>query len=280
MPGNHSIRHYRNITFKRIALDMVQFIRAQQPVVKILGRQFQRSRRYIEIDVTYKCNLKCLNCNRSCTQLPSDAEMRLDRIAAFITESIQRHAKWERIRILGGEPTLHSRIFEIVDLLREYRQTSNPGVRIVLCTNAFGRRVKAVLSKMPGDIEIKSAIKTSRKPLFRPFNVAPVDTVYHSFSDFSCGCRILSDCGLGLTPSGYYACAVAGGIDRVFGLGLGRKTLPDRTDSMTDQLSVFCKWCGHFGFQWPVKRQIVSATWKKAYEKSRRQLCTESAEDT
>jgi hypothetical protein len=193
--------------------------------------------------------------------------MALDRIAAFIQESIATATQWERIRILGGEPTLHSRIFELVDLLIDYRNGFNPGVRIVLCTNAYGRSVREVLAQMPRDVEIKSAIKTSRKPLFRPFNFAPVDTRYHLFSDFSCGCRILSDCGVGLTPSGYYACAIAGGIDRVFGFGMGRSTLPHQKDEMVDQLKVFCRLCGHFGFGWPVKKQIISTTWQKAYAK-------------
>lgn len=259
------IRRYRNITARRLVLDLIQLLRAQPAAVRILGRQFERSRKYIEIDVTYKCNLKCLNCNRSCTQLPSDAEMSFDQVAAFVDASIATRTHWKRLRLLGGEPTLHSRIFDIVELLLDYRRRYNPTARVVLCTNAVGRKVNSVLAGMPPEVEIKNAIKTSRKPLFRPFNVAPVDRRIHRFSDFTCGCRILEDCGVGLTPSGYYACAIAGGIDRVFGFEKGRKTLPAATDSMVDQLDVFCRLCGHFGFQWPVKRQIISPTWQRAY---------------
>jgi hypothetical protein len=261
------IRRYRNITVRRIVLDAYQFLRAQRPVLGVFGRQFRRSSKYVEIDVTYKCNLKCLNCNRSCTQLPSDEEIAIERVANFVKQSADSGARWERIRILGGEPTLHGGIFDIVGLLRDYRRAFNPGVRIVLCTNAFGRQVQEVLAAMPGDIEIKSAIKTSRNTLFRPFNRAPVDTPYHRFSDFACGCRILSECGLGLTPSGYYACAIAGGIDRVFGFAIGRETLPDPMDAMEDQLTVFCRLCGHFGWAWPVKKEVMSATWQAAYQK-------------
>ncbi len=261
------IRRYRNITFRRLVLDACQFARAQRPVVRILGRQFRRSLKYVEIDVTYRCNLKCLNCNRSCTQLPSDREIGTDRIAAFVRASVDSGARWERIRILGGEPTLHSAIFDIVALLRDYRRSFNPGVRIVLCTNAFGPQVRGVLEAMPADVEIKSALKTSRNTLFRPFNVAPVDTPWHRFSDFAGGCRILPECGLGLAPSGYYACAIAGGIDRVFGFGMGRKSLPGPTDAMEDQLAVFCRLCGHFGWAWPVKKEVMSPTWQAAYGK-------------
>jgi hypothetical protein len=99
--------------------------------------------------------------------------------------------------------------------------------------------------------------------------MAPVDSFWHRFSDFSAGCRILSECGLGLTPLGYYACAVAGGIDRVFRFGLGRKHLPEAGDTLIDQLSAFCPLCGHFGFAWPTRRTRISPVWKHAYRRYR-----------
>lgn len=231
----------------------------------LLGRPFQRSLKYVEIDITYRCNLKCANCNRSCSQLPSAAELPPARVAAFIHESIEKDAQWERIRILGGEPTLHSRFFDIIGLLMDYKKNVNPGVRLVLCTNLYGRRVKSIIARLPSEIHIKSTIKKSQVHLFRPFNVAPIDTWYNKFSDYSCGCRIIEECGLGLTPSGYYMCAVAGGIDRIFGFDMGRKTLPPPDDSMIDQMQAFCPLCGHFGFAWPVKKTKMSATWRNAY---------------
>ncbi|MCF8068306.1 MAG: hypothetical protein K9L30_06950 [Desulfobacterales bacterium] len=167
--------------------------------------------------------MKCINCNRSCAQAPADTEMPISMIEAFIRDSVEKNLKWKRIRILGGEPTLHSRIFEVIDVLRDYRSNYNPSVRLVLCTNYFGGTVRNVLKKIPDDIVIKSTLKTSRENLFRPFSVAPVDTWSNRFSDYSTGCRIIVACGLGLTPSGYYMCAVAGGIDRIFQYHLGGK---------------------------------------------------------
>ena len=258
-------RRHRNITATRLFLDAYQFVRAQSCVANRFGRQFNRSRDYVEIDITYKCNLKCINCNRSCTQAPSDSEMPVADVAAFIEQSIAKAIAWKRIRILGGEPTLHSRLFDIIDLLINYQKTHNPSVRLVLGTNCFGNRVHRVLEKLPDAITLKSTLKSSRVNLFRPFNVAPVDTRFNRFSDYTCGCRIIKECGLGLTPSGYYMCAVAGGIDRIFGYHLGRNELPDDADTMWDQMSVFCRLCGHFGFQWPTRRAKQSKTWRLAY---------------
>ena len=161
---------HRNITVKRLLLDAYQFVRAQSAVSKCFGRQFQPSRKYAEIDITYKCNLKCINCNRSCTQAPSGIEMPVADIEAFINQSIEKKIEWERIRILGGEPTLHSRIFDIIDRLISYQREYNPSVRLVLGTNFFGNQVHRVLEQLPDTIVLKSTLKSSRVNLFKPFN--------------------------------------------------------------------------------------------------------------
>jgi hypothetical protein len=258
-------RRHRNITLRRLLLDAFQFIRCQSWVCRRLGKPFQPSRGCIEIDITYNCNLKCNNCNRSCAQSPSEAEMPVAAIEAFIAQSVHRNIFWKRIRILGGEPTLHSRFYDIVDRLVDYRRVHNPSLRLVVCTNCYGARVRRTLEQLPESIVVKSTLKTSRSNLFRPFNVAPVDGSFNRFSDYTCGCRIIETCGLGLTPSGYYMCAVAGGIDRIFGYGLGRALLPDRSDDFSDQLAAFCPLCGHFGFQWPTRKSRQSKTWRRAY---------------
>jgi hypothetical protein len=257
---------HRNITIRRLILDFCQFIRSQSPVTRIFGQQYLPSREFVEIDVTYKCNLKCINCNRSCSQAPDDTEMPVSMIEGFIRASVEKKMKWKRIRILGGEPTLHSRIFDIIERLREYRSIHNPDVRLVLGSNYFGTKVRQRLNQLPDDIIVKSTLKTSRVNLFKPFNVAPVDTWFNRFSDYANGCRIVAECGMGLTLSGYYMCAIAGGIDRIFGYHLGRENLPDGLDDMKDQMSAFCQLCGHFGFQWPVKTEKISATWTDAYK--------------
>ena len=256
---------HRNITLKRLLLDSYQFVRAQSFISNRFGRQYRPSHKYAEIDITYKCNLKCINCNRSCSQAPSNIEMPVAQIREFIQQSIEQRIAWERIRILGGEPTLHSRFLDIIELLLDYRRRHNPAVKLVLGTNFFGDRVRQKLAKLPKTIAIKSTLKSSRVNLFKPFNLAPVDTKMNRYSDYSCGCRIIKDCGLGVTPSGYYVCAVAGGIDRIFGFDLGRKQIPDEFDTLTDQMSAFCRYCGHFGFQWPTRKTRISKSWQSAY---------------
>ena len=256
---------HRNISLKRLVLDFYQFFRCQRVVVRRFGKPFRRSTRAIEIDITYRCNLRCLNCNRSCTQCPSRLEMPLDTIVSFIDQSVAAGVAWRRIRLLGGEPTLHAQFFTIIDLLKAYRDAHSPQTRIVVCTNGSGRTVQRRLRRLPADVAVKNTYKRGGQRLFRPFNRAPVDSRIFSGSDFSCGCRILEDCGMGLTPMGYYPCAVAGGIDRIFQFNTGRPQLPAPGDPMTDHLRRFCPYCGHFGFQWPTKQARMSPTWKNAY---------------
>lgn len=262
---------HRNVTVKRLILNAIQFVRAQSLVAHHFGRPYLPSLDLIEIDITYKCNLKCLNCNRSCRQAPSTLEMPVTAIEAFIAHGIDRKMAWKRIRILGGEPTLHSRFFEIVDRLMTYQKAHDPTVRLVVGTNFYGHRVRRILERLPPSIEVKSTLKTSPSNHFKPFNVAPVDTWYNRFSDYTCGCRIIADCGLGLTPGGYYMCAVAGGIDRIFGYRLGRSSLPDPPDAFEDQMAAFCPLCGHFGFQWPTRKPRQSKTWRRAYASAAQQ---------
>lgn len=264
------ILYHRNITLGRLVLDFLQFIRSQKSLTRALGPPFFRSRTRVEIDLTYRCNLRCENCNRSCTQAPDNMDISLDRVAGFIEQSISMGLAWDRIRLLGGEPTLYPRIHEAVKLLLDYKKKHRPGLRLVVCTNGAGRKVNDVLQRLPREVEIKMTPKFSGRPLFRPFNLAPVDNVLFRWSDFSAGCRIIHDCGLGLTPMGYYPCAVAGGIDRIFGWNMGRTRLPDADDDMRDMMAVFCKYCGHFGFLWPSKQRKMSTTWKTAYEEYRR----------
>jgi len=243
-----------------------RYIRVQKPVTKLFGPQYRRSRKFIEIDITYRCNLRCNNCDRSCRQAPTNEQMSVEQIQKFIKESVDNNVKWERIRVMGGEPTLHPDIFEILNLLLEYKRNYSPGTRIELCTNGFGKFVNDVLSKVPKEIEVVNTSKESEVQPFYLFNLAPKDSLRYRYADYTNGCQVISVDGMGLTPYGYYPCAVAGGIDRIFGFDIGRKKLPSDDDEMRDQLEVFCKLCGHFRAAKRTNSELMSPTWKKAYE--------------
>ncbi len=250
---------------KRMSLDMYRFVRSQSQVTKILGPLYIRSKKSIEIDITYNCNLRCHNCNRSCGLAPSNEEIAIEQIEEFINESISKNIKWQKIKILGGEPTLHTRFFTILRLLLWYKKNYNHDLHLIVATNGFGNYVKNVLAKLPKGVDVENTFKSSRRPIFFPFNLAPVDSVLYNNVDYSNGCKIISEDGIGLTPYGYYPCAVAGGIDRIFNFRIGRKKLPSLNDLMTDQLRILCRYCGHFKVSFPTRREKISDTWKIGY---------------
>jgi hypothetical protein len=244
---------------------LYHFVRTQSQITRMLGPQYKRSDKFIEIDITYRCNLKCPNCNRSCTQAPSREEITIDKIKLFVEESISQNFLWEQINILGGEPTLHSHFYEILDVLLKYKNNHNPAVKLHLITNGFGKHVQERLLNVPNGIVIRNTFKLPGGQIFTPFNMAPIDSKLYKNSDFSSGCKMIENAGMGLTPYGYYPCAIAGGIDRVLDLDGGREHLPMEDDLMSDQLNKYCRYCGHFGISIPTKKEKISPTWERVY---------------
>jgi hypothetical protein len=209
--------------------------------------------------------------------------MSVDQIAKFVEESINLEWRWNRITIIGGEPTLHPSFFEIVNILSGYRPHSS-GAKFWMYSNGYGARVKKVLSSVPSWIKVLNTNKTRMNPLFSAYNVAPIDIEEYKSADFSKACCITEICGLGLTRYGYYPCGAGGSIDRVFGFDIGLKNLEDVAAAETlQQLMRLCAHCGHYKDHdsklksatssaderhdpW-VDYQVTSESWKLAYER-------------
>jgi glycosyltransferase involved in cell wall biosynthesis len=248
---------------------LLEYLRVQKPVTRVLGPQYHRSRKFIEIDIICDCNLKCYNCDRSCTQAPSQERMTTFQIQYFINASIAASIHWECVRILGGEPTLHPDLLEIIDMIRSWKKEYSPETRIELVTNGYGLRVKEVLKHIPKDIMVDNTNKDSREQDFCAVNIAPSDLAMYRCTDFRNGCKITTDsCGIGFTPYGFYPCGAGGAIDRVFGLNIGRDSLPAKDDDMYDQLEKLCRLCGHFfRSSLKVRQSVKSKTWEIAYQR-------------
>jgi len=252
-------------TLKRVCF----FIIAQKPVTRLFGPIFTRTPKIAELDLTYVCNMDCVNCIRSCGIAPSSDRMTVEQVKKFIKSNIDNNMKWGKIRAMGGEATLHPDVLEILDLLVEYKRNHAPDTCIEIVTNGYGKKVMSVLSKVPKGVKIANTAKKSRvQDKFFAFNLAPRDLLYYKFADYSVGCRGMNACGLGVTPYGYYVCPMAGGIDRVFGFDIGRKEMPLPGDPMLDQTTVICQYCGRFrGMGGWVKKEIISPSWQEALKK-------------
>jgi hypothetical protein len=160
--------------------------------------------------------------------------------------------------------------------LLAYRASFSQGTIIQVTTNGYGRKVEGELSKLPSTVRIVNTRKRPEiTPYFDTFNVAPIDLASYAYADFRNGCPITQGCGIGLSSSGFYPCAVAAGMDRILGWNLGRQSLPPAKDTMEDLLEKFCSHCGHFKRDHRrTDRPIMSASWLDAYARYRAQGTT------
>jgi len=225
----------------------------------------------IELDITEECDSACVACVRSSGQAPSKERMSYEQVWQFLKTSIMLDWKWESIALVGGEPTMHPRIHEIVKLLNTYG-TFNDGCRFKLLTNG-GYHSRAVLPFLPPWLEITNTSEFKKKPNNDhnlPFNVAPID-VGEWDEDNQVKCERPFRCGMGLTKDGFYGCQNAGGIDRVMKLGINIKTLGEVSIfSIMRKLHLACQYCGFYfeaGDRWKdYDVHTVTESWRKAYE--------------
>lgn len=211
--------------------------------------KFVRNKNRMELIITYRCNRKCLNCDAMVHQAPSNDYMRVEQVKKFVFESIEKNIKWQNIRVLGGEPTLHPNIKEIIKELCDYKSIYGKDTIITVVSNGTGEYVNRVLYELKKDYDI--VIENSNKlsdiqPSFWPVNQAPIDMDEYKSMDFSKGCWITTMCGGALDPNGFYPCSIGAAIARSTGQDFGRKSLPNQEDTMEDLLENLCKLCGHY----------------------------------
>jgi len=201
----------------------------------------------IEIDITYDCNLRCPGCCRSCSQAPCKIHMPLEMIDSFINETEINGIEWESVHILGGEPTLHPEFHEIIQKLDEWFEKYSPNTDLKVISNGAGKRVNDALAEMPTRWLYNRSFKNdSSTDYFEPFNQAPIDLEKWKDEDFRKGCWITQDSGIGLTPLGYFHCAIAGGIERIMQFGKGLDRIPKHPWEFLDIMDTYCRFCGHF----------------------------------
>ena len=226
----------------------------------------------LEIDLTYRCQLRCSNCSRGCTQSPSDLDIRISQVMEFLDSSLDQGRSWNKVRILGGEPTLHPNFLDIINIMYQWFEEHSPQTDIQVVSNGAGKFVKENYYQIPITWQTESSFKDGTDPdYFDPVNIAPKDLPAFKNEDFSKACWVAMECGMALTPNGYFPCSVAGAIDRMFSMNGGLKTLPIDTENLQSELSKYCSLCGHYlqdSFIPRDKREKItgnprSKTWKR-----------------
>ena len=226
------------------------------------------TQRSLEIDITYVCDMACLQCNRALGILPTAEKMTVEQIEKVLNESLALEQPFKNIWILGGEPTLHPHLPEILKVLEHYH-TQVENCEVTLWSHGSGKIVPEKLKNLPAWINLKVSPK---KPKlggegFEAFLAAPLDYPDYHDGNYSNGCTQIAPTkqGVSVSPYGIYGCPVAATIDRVVGLDIGIKKLDQiSNENFREQLNQLCRYCGHFlsNQNMELGLESVSSTWQ------------------
>ncbi len=204
---------------------------------KVSGAKMERTEFYTTIDITTVCNLACANCQRASHLKAYAVAMSMDDIKAFIYEH-EHLGKRLTVKLLGGEPTMHPYIEEIIDIMLEYFHV---GIVTNGTTRWHNRR----------NIWCEDTDKTPHEnPMFYTTFDAPVDDSLYDGQDYSLGCRTAEHCGNCVTVDGHYPCNVGGTIDRLLFDGANAGTLINVNFEgyRKNFFKKMCQYCGVFKF--------------------------------
>lgn len=189
----------------------------------------------VELNVTLACQSRCACCDRLCDLFPKRTDhMTVEQVNAFVTDAKQ-HGGVTKVRVLGGEPTLHPQIDEVLNILTVAIVEGVIGA-IEINTNTLVRGWKEIRSRhsQPGIRWDKSPVKRKNH---LPFLWSPRDLGFKTMGP----CRHPVQCGFSLDVRGWLPCSPTIAISRAFYDGKHyRQEFPDGTPWGCEDLCPHC----------------------------------------
>jgi hypothetical protein len=206
------------------------------------------------INFTFACNLACVGCDRASFIKPQHSPpMTRERLGRFLDEVKSTGIELKRMRIVGGEPTLHPDFLEMTAMLLRYAEDTEYRCNVRIFSNHYTQRTRDLLDEvhrrhpklqMMGEHKRKSAVFP---PMTRYEYVSPKDAGIHCpWPCTNMGSR--GKCGSGVDQVGYSLCPTAGPIDASLGLGARAETIRQMLDPefVRWQAETVCSRCGQF----------------------------------
>ena len=148
--------------------------------------------RYLQIPITFDCNLKCKNCSFGCDKFTKRNAFYIttEKFKEYLTE-IDRIATNSNIpfslTILGGEPLLHPDVIEFLNILYDYKihvsdiVLSTNGIKLLSMPDSFFTIIKKLdvticVSKYPININYDKIFKYVESKRCKIINAVPLST--------------------------------------------------------------------------------------------------------
>ena len=230
---------------------------------------------WLELDITYVCGMNCHNCNRMTGIAPGRPEQNITvaQIENLIADSIGLQYSWKEWFLVGGEPTAHPDLNAIISRIAEYRAAHNPELRLTLATHGHGERTQQRLTELAAAFPFQQFLNSHKTgpmqsefvaPCIAPIDLAPEWAASHHYE----GCSVSGHCGISMNYQGFYPCAVAGAIDRVFGRNQAVVNLADVSEAtMIEKYQAFCRLCGYYRPIWENTQTLLSPAWRTALDR-------------
>jgi len=176
----------------------------------------------LEIQIMLACNWSCHACDQF-SQFSSFAwikrgTMSVEQIERFVAEMCETNSYIGRIRLVGGEPSLHPKLPQIVTLLSQrLRDAGHIGQLEIITNGTHPEKIKAARKVIstdgePGEWPLK--VRTSDEGDKQKHHTANLVHTPASLGYEGKMCSAPWHCGMSLNYYGYFPCSSGAGIAR------------------------------------------------------------------
>lgn len=167
--------------------------------------------RSIELQILLACNWRCIGCDQG-SQFGSfdfvrKGTMTMEQIDHFANEMLTNNAYIGRIRVMGGEPSVHPKFHEILKFLTDKLVNTGHIGRLEIITNGANKE-KLNLAKP------FAKVRVSGEEVKQSAHVANLVNTPESLGYEGKICSAPWHCGMSLNFWGYFPCSSGAGISR------------------------------------------------------------------